>query len=93
MQKKLYKSVTDRKVFGVCGGLGEYFNIDASIVRLIFVFLVLCVGTGLLAYRGCGLVLDDDPNPYHKQVSRNPYDGAIDNSGYGDFVRNDEYRQ
>ena len=44
MEKRVYKSVKDRKVFGVCGGLGEYFNIDPMIFRLGFVVLVLAFG-------------------------------------------------
>lgn len=50
MSKKLYRSETDKMIGGVCGGLAEYFNIDSSIVRLIFVFVLLYGGSGLLAY-------------------------------------------
>lgn len=50
MQKKLKKSATDRKIAGVCGGLGEYFNIDPIIFRAIFLILLIGVGSGLLAY-------------------------------------------
>ncbi len=38
--KKLYRSATDRMIAGVCGGLAKYFNIDSTIVRIIFVFLI-----------------------------------------------------
>ena len=64
MEKRLYKSVRDRKLMGVCGGLGEYFNIDPMLFRLGFVILVLVFGTGLLAYFVCGLVLSDDPEGF-----------------------------
>lgn len=47
--KKLYRSTTDRRIGGVCGGLGEYFAVDPTIVRVIFVIL-LFAGVGLLAY-------------------------------------------
>lgn len=87
MEKRVYKSVTDRKIFGVCGGLGEYFNIDPMIFRLGFVILVLAFGTGIMAYIVCGLVMADDPTPIH---DRRNYDSYNNNS---DFVRNDEYRQ
>ncbi len=50
MGKKLYRSEKDRMIGGVCGGLAEYFNIDPSIVRILFVFIVIYGGTGLLAY-------------------------------------------
>jgi len=50
MSKKLYRSEKDRMIGGVCGGLAEYFNIDSSIFRLIFVFVLLYGGSGLLVY-------------------------------------------
>ncbi|MBR4954985.1 MAG: PspC domain-containing protein [Clostridia bacterium] len=48
--KKLYKSKSNKKIAGVCGGLAEYLNIDATIVRLIWVLATLFVGCGILAY-------------------------------------------
>lgn len=49
--KKLYRSRTDKKIAGVCGGLAEYFNIDATILRIIFIVLLLPGGfPGLLPY-------------------------------------------
>ena len=62
MKKKLYKSVKDRKLTGVCGGIAEYFDIDSNIVRIMWLILVLCAGTGLLAYIICAIILDDNPN-------------------------------
>lgn len=50
MTKKLYKSSTDKKLCGVCGGIAEYFDIDSTIVRLLWVFFSLFAGSGLLAY-------------------------------------------
>ena len=61
MQKKLYKSATDKKVCGVCGGLAQYFGIDSTLIRLAAVLLVLFAGGGLLAYIICALVIPDDP--------------------------------
>ena len=62
MEKKLYKSSTDKKILGVCGGIAEYFDIDSSIVRIVWLVLVLFAGTGLLAYIICAIVLDNNPN-------------------------------
>ena len=62
MKKKLYKSVKDRKLTGVCGGIAEYFDIDSNIVRIVWLILVLCAGTGLLAYLICAIILYDNPN-------------------------------
>ena len=49
MDKKLFRSRTDRMLCGVCGGIGEYFNIDATLIRLIWAVFCL-TGGGVLAY-------------------------------------------
>ncbi len=61
MNKKLYKSAMDKKIAGVCGGIGEYLNIDSTVIRLIWVFAVLFAGTGVLAYLICAVVMPDRP--------------------------------
>lgn len=48
--KKLYRSRRDRMIAGVCGGLAEYFNVDPTWVRLIFVLFLILGGSALLAY-------------------------------------------
>ncbi len=45
--KKLFRSRDDRMISGVCGGLGEYFGIDPTLMRLIFVFGSFVTGSGL----------------------------------------------
>ncbi|HIQ76766.1 MAG TPA: PspC domain-containing protein [Candidatus Faecousia excrementipullorum] len=64
MSKQLYRSRTNRKIAGVCGGLGEYMNLDPTIIRLIWVLLILCAGTGLLAYLIAALIIPENPNGY-----------------------------
>lgn len=59
--KKLYRSQDQRILGGVCGGLGEYFNIDPIIVRLIFVAFALVGGGGLLLYLIMWLVIPQEP--------------------------------
>ena len=49
-QKRFYLSDTDKKIAGVCGGIGEYFNIDSLLVRVAFVLFMFSFGGGLLAY-------------------------------------------
>ena len=61
MEKKLYKSNTDKKLCGVCGGIAEYLNIDSTVVRLILVLALLCAGSGLLAYIIAALVMPNKP--------------------------------
>jgi phage shock protein PspC (stress-responsive transcriptional regulator) len=50
MTKKLYRSKTDRKIWGVCGGLAKYFNIDPTIVRVVAVASILCGTLGIWIY-------------------------------------------
>lgn len=60
MSKKLFKSENDKKIFGVCGGIAEYFDVDPTLVRLIWVIITLCGGAGLLAYIIAAFIM-----PYH----------------------------
>ncbi len=57
--KRLCKS-TDKKLFGVCAGIAEYFDIDPTIVRVVWILLVLCAGTGVLAYIIAALVMPNN---------------------------------
>ena len=50
MEKRLYRSRTDRVLWGVCGGLAKYFDIDPTIVRVVAVLLIFADGLGILAY-------------------------------------------
>lgn len=49
-QKKLYRSTSNRMIAGVCGGIGEYINLDPTIVRLLWVLFGFMGGAGILAY-------------------------------------------
>ncbi len=60
MQKRLYKSQTDKKFCGVCGGIAEFLGIDSTVVRLIWALLIFCAGTGVLAYIIAALVLPNE---------------------------------
>lgn len=55
--KRLYLSDKNRVIAGVCGGIGEYFNIDPVIIRLIWVLFALAYGTGILAYLIAWLII------------------------------------
>lgn len=48
--KKLTRSVRDRKIAGVCGGLAKYLNVDPAVVRIIFLIFLLVLGGGGLIY-------------------------------------------
>lgn len=60
MSKKLTKS-KNKVICGVCAGIAEYFNVDPVLIRIIWAILVLCVGTGLLAYIICALIMPEQP--------------------------------
>jgi phage shock protein PspC (stress-responsive transcriptional regulator) len=59
--RKLYRSKNNRMIAGVCGGLGDYFNIDPTLVRLLFVLIGLTVGGGFLIYLLLWLILPEEP--------------------------------
>jgi phage shock protein C len=59
--RRLYRSRTDRKLAGVCGGLAQYFNIDAILMRVLFVVLALLGGPGLVIYLMLWIVVPEEP--------------------------------
>ena len=59
MQKRLTKS-NDKKLFGVCGGLGNYFEVDPTLVRVGFLVAVFMFGTGVLLYLILAVVLPNE---------------------------------
>ncbi len=73
MAKKLYRSRTDRKIWGVCGGLAKYFDIDPTIVRVIAIASVLFTGAGII-YIVMAIVVpleDSAVNPPKDEVKDN----------------------
>ena len=59
--KKLYRSRTDRVIWGVCGGLGEYFGVDSILFRIFFLILALGNGFGILLYLILALLIPSAP--------------------------------
>ena len=64
--KQLCKSSTNRKIAGVCGGIGEYFGIDPTLVRLGFVALSLLAGGGLAVYIIAAIIMPEGDGCSHK---------------------------
>lgn len=62
MNKRLYRSSTDVKISGVCGGIGEYFDVDPTLIRLLWVLVTLFTGVfiGILGYVICVCVIPVD---------------------------------
>jgi phage shock protein C len=86
--RKLYRSSRDRKLFGVCGGLAEYFSIDATLLRiLLIVVAVFSAGSVILVYIIAGFVIPREPL-YGNGFGATPFDpgwnpGSTNWSGSG----------
>ncbi|MGB2869335.1 MAG: PspC domain-containing protein [Bacteroidota bacterium] len=67
--RRLHRSVQDKKIFGVCGGIGNYLDIDPTIVRLVYVaFTFLSFGAGVVLYFLLFLLLPEEPYPEVKKA-------------------------
>jgi phage shock protein PspC (stress-responsive transcriptional regulator) len=65
--RRLTRSTTDRKIAGVCGGLAEYFNLDATLVRVVWAILTIvpgCIVLGIVAYLVAWFIMPDSPAPH-----------------------------
>ena len=61
MTRKLYRSRKNRKVAGVCGGLADYFTVDPTLIRVLFIVLAVMGGAGALIYLAMWLVVPVEP--------------------------------
>jgi phage shock protein C len=62
--KRLYRSRQERMISGVCGGIAEYFEMDPTLIRLIFVLLAMAGGPGLIAYIILAIIIPEKPLDY-----------------------------
>ena len=60
--KKLYRSKDDRWLGGVCGGIAKYFNVDSTVIRVLFILLALAIGGGILVYIILWIVIPEEPD-------------------------------
>jgi phage shock protein C len=60
--RKLYRSRSNRQVAGVCGGLAQYFNLDATLIRILFVVLAVLGGSGLVLYVAMWIIVPNEPS-------------------------------
>lgn len=58
--KRLYRSKANRMLCGVCGGIGHYFNIDPTLVRILMVVFG-CTGAGVFAYIAAAVIIPEEP--------------------------------
>ena len=61
-KKRLTKSKTEKKIFGVCGGIAEYLDVDPTVIRLIWAGSVIVFGVGVIGYLAAALILPEDKN-------------------------------
>jgi phage shock protein C len=59
--RRLYRSRTNRKLAGVCAGLAQYFNADATLIRVLFVVLALLGGPGIVIYLLMWILVAEEP--------------------------------
>ena len=89
--KRLFRNENDKVIGGVCGGLANYFNLDATLVRIIFIIVALAFGTGILAYLILWIALPSSASAEmgapRKKLFRDPDDKIIAGicSGIGNF--------
>ena len=62
MQKKLYRSKSNRMIVGVCAGVAEYFNIDPTVVRVAWAIASIFAFAGVIAYIVCAFVIPEKPD-------------------------------
>jgi len=63
-RKKLYRSVDNRWLVGVCGGIGEYFDIDPTVIRIVFVLAAFIFGGGLWIYIILWIIMPLNPDDF-----------------------------
>ena len=71
-RKKLYRSVTDRMLCGVCGGIADYFSIDPTLVRLALVALTFMGFSGIIVYIIAALIIPEEPAEHVKFFQKEP---------------------
>lgn len=71
--KRLYRSRENRQIAGVCAGLAEYFNVDPTLVRLVFVAMSLFGGPGILIYIIMMIVVPEEPRFDYDDKAKNDF--------------------
>ncbi len=78
--KRLYRSSTEARLAGVCGGLGQYLSFDPVIVRLLWVAITCLTGVvpGVLAYLGAWVIVPLEPQPVRAhRPDEQPHEGTV----------------
>ena len=86
---RLSRSISDRMIAGVCGGLSKYFNVDATVVRLVFLLLLFLGGGGFLLYLVLWIVMPDEQRvgtSSQELLQTNPQEPSPSASDFGQSV-------
>lgn len=75
MNKRLYRSVKDRKIVGVAGGVAEYLGVDPSLIRVLWIFFTLFGGSGIVVYIIAAIIIPEDPEELMPRF-RSPHGSA-----------------
>jgi len=73
MEKRLYKSANDKVLAGVCGGIGEYFEIDPVLIRILWVISAFVGGAGILAYIVAAIVMPSKEGQDNEKTYESTY--------------------
>jgi len=79
--KRLYRSQTDKMIFGVCGGLGEYFVMDSTIFRALFVILAFFNGIGIFLYILMAIIVPIKPSVNSTRQEKSNVEQIADEAG------------
>jgi phage shock protein PspC (stress-responsive transcriptional regulator) len=74
---KLYKDPIDKKIGGVASGVAKYFDVDTTLVRVIWVVSAILGGFGLILYVALWFILDDDPEAFAEPIEPTPVDPVM----------------
>ena len=92
MAKKLYRSTMDKMIGGVAGGLAEYFDIDSTLVRVLFIVVVFLGGGGIIAYIILWIVVPQKPYELPKNpFSQSPSEGSGGSNFSSDQNKSDSF--
>jgi len=70
LDRRLYRSRTDRILGGVCSGIAKYFDVDPTIIRLVAVALIFAGGSGILAYILAWIIIPEEPEAKTEQEDK-----------------------
>lgn len=88
--KKLYKTKEQAMISGVCAGIAEYFDLDVSIIRIIWVVFILAGGSGILAYIAAAIILPEKMDVYKQDPN---YGRTYQEAEFHQENPNDKYKQ